>query len=168
MRLRVVCVCGLFDHMYSLQRLLNLLYRGYTSIISSSPTTSLCHSTEQGHLTPVCVSTYLIYKNKTTFFLLWLKTLGSCLQHRTLVISVFSRINSCSYLYGVTVHFCTCNYNRQRGYFCIQLCMSGRTNNVVMLVWLQMYPYFPWAWMLHVMRNIKMPQINMRVHDSTF
>lgn len=97
-----VWVCGLFDHMYSLLsvlalcRLLNLLYSGYTCIISSSPSTSLCHSAEQGHLTPMCVSTYLNYKNKiTTFFLLWLKTLGSCLQHCTLVISVFSPIISC-------------------------------------------------------------------------
>lgn len=61
-----VCARGLSDHMYGLLsmlalcKLLNLLYSGYTYIISSSPSTSLlpCCSTEALN-THVFVSTYL-------------------------------------------------------------------------------------------------------------
>lgn len=60
-----VCAHRLSDHIsgvlsvLALRKLLNLLYRGYTYIIQSSPSTSLCHAVGGALNTHVFISTYL-------------------------------------------------------------------------------------------------------------
>lgn len=99
-----VYACGLFEPMYmaiALCSLRNLLYRGYTCIISSSSTTSLCPAVEQKCITNVRL--FLPTSTAETKSHLRLKVLSSCLQHRSVVISMFVIINSCSYLEYVPV-----------------------------------------------------------------